>query len=130
MFPFDYFANALYENPGHGNRWITVKLIGVQSSRAAIGARIKVEIAAESGTRSVYARVNSGGSFGASSFEQQIGLGQAQRIISMEVFWPTSGTTQVFADLLLDTHFEIREGDDAYKVLDLPRFCCFESIQR
>jgi hypothetical protein len=130
MFPFDYFANALYENPGHGNHWITVRLVGVQSNRAAIGARIKVEIATESGTRSVHARVNSGGSFGASSFEQQIGLGQAQRIISIEVVWPTSGTTQVFPGLPLDTHFEVREGDDAYKVLDLPRVCCFESIQR
>ena len=130
MFAFDYFANALYENPGHGNRWITVRLVGVESNRAAIGARIKVEIATDSGRRSVYAHVNSGGSFGASSLEQQIGLGQAQRIILMEVVWPTSGTTQVFPDLPLDTHFEVREGDDEYKVLDLPRVCCFESIQR
>ena len=56
--------------------------------------------------------------------------GAAALIISMAVAWPASGTTQVFPDLPLDTHYEVREGDDSYKVLDLPRICCFESAPR
>ena len=66
--------------------------------------------------------VTSGGSFGASSLEQEIGLGQASRIVRVEVHWPTSGTTQVFDDVPLDTRIEVTEGDDAYTVAARPSF--------
>lgn len=32
---------AVFLNPGHGNHWITLKLQGVRSNRAAIGARVR-----------------------------------------------------------------------------------------
>ena len=121
-YPGDAASNALYENPGHGNRWISVRLIGVDSNRAAIGARIRVELGTEKGTRNVYSRVNSGGSFGASSIEQEIGLGQPTNINLLEVYWPTSDTVQVFEDLQLDTQVEIREGQDEYRIVGPRRF--------
>ena len=121
-YPGNPFYNALYENPGHGNRWISVRLDGVESNRAGIGARIRVNVETETGTQSVHARVNSGGSFGASALEQEIGLGQAQRIESLVVYWPTSDTFQEFRDLPLDTRYEIREGSGDYKVLNVPPF--------
>ena len=34
----DKFSDALFENPGFANHWIAVKLVGVISNRAAIGA--------------------------------------------------------------------------------------------
>jgi len=37
----DTAYDVLYENPGFGNHWITLKLEGVRTNRAAIGARIK-----------------------------------------------------------------------------------------
>jgi len=40
----DAFQNALFENPGHGNRWITLRLEGTLSNRSAIGARVRVRI--------------------------------------------------------------------------------------
>ena len=121
FFPGDSFSNALYENPGHGNRWLSVKLKGVQSNRAGIGARIKVQLETDQGNRDVYAHVNSGGSFGASSLEQEIGLGQAERIVSLEVYWPTSGIRQLFSDVPLDSHIEILENNNEYKLLDIPK---------
>ena len=121
-YPGDGFENALYENPGHGNHWISIRLVGVQSNRAAIGARIKLELAMTNGSRrAVYTHVSSGGSFGASSLEQEMGLGQADRILSMEVFWPTSGIRQVFEDPPLDTRIEVREGEKQYDVLKTRR---------
>lgn len=122
FYPGDGFENALYENPGHGNRWLSIRLVGVQSNRAAIGARIKLELAMEDGSRrDVHALVSSGGSFGASSLEQEMGLGRAERILSMEVFWPTSGIRQVFHDLPLDTRIEAREDESEYEVLETRR---------
>ena len=121
FYPGDRFSNALYENPGHDNRWISIRLIGVESNSAAIGSRIRVELEMKSESRAVYAHVNSGGSFGASSLEQEIGLGRTRRIISLEVYWPTSGTRQVFHDVPLDSFIEVREGDDEFTVVLLPK---------
>ena len=123
FYPGDGFGNALYENPGHGNRWVSVRMVGAKSNRAAIGARIKVDLEMMDGTeRTVYAQVTSGGSFGASSLEQEIGLGNARRIRSLDTYWPASDTRQTFSDPPLDTAIEIREGEDQYSVLDVNPF--------
>ncbi len=50
-FPGDVFPSALFENPGHGNHWITLALVGTESNRGAIGARIKVTIEEPGGSR-------------------------------------------------------------------------------
>jgi hypothetical protein len=42
--PGDSHAFRLFENPGHGNDWISVRLVGVRANRAAIGARVKVTV--------------------------------------------------------------------------------------
>ncbi len=38
-FSGDVYPNALFENPGHGNRWITLRLEGTTANRSAIGDR-------------------------------------------------------------------------------------------
>ena len=118
FYPSDGFVNSLYVNPGSGNRWTSMRLIGTQSNRAAIGARITVNVTASDGDRAVHTVVGSGGSFGASSLEQEIGLGQAESIESVEIWWPASGTRQTFEDVPLDTAIEIVEGDDRYSVVE------------
>ena len=121
FYPSDGFLNALYVNPGHGNRWLSVRLVGVESNRSAIGARIKVTISEGGVSRDIHAVVGSGGSFGASSLEQEIGLGKADTVGSLEVYWPTSGIRQVFEDVPLDAALEIHEGGDDYVIRDLQR---------
>ena len=106
----DRYRNVLYENPGHGNHWITLKLEGVQSNRAAIGARIRVVVNSASGQHNYYKTVGTGGSFGASPLRQEIGLGQAQSIARIEVFWPRTGKTQILTDLPMDHFYRVKEG--------------------
>jgi hypothetical protein len=91
----DQYHNVLFQNPGQGNHWLSVKLIGEKSNRAALGARITVVTAGEP-PLTVHRHVTSGSSFGANPLEQHIGLGKADRVTRLEVHWPTSGTTQVF----------------------------------
>ncbi|NOT29366.1 MAG: CRTAC1 family protein [Planctomycetes bacterium] len=110
-FPGDAFGNALFRNPGFGNHWVTVKLVGVRSNRPGIGARIRCEITENGVKRSVYKHVNSGGSFGANPLRQMIGLGKATGIGVLEVYWPTSDLTQTFRDVPVDAAFEITEGE-------------------
>ena len=113
----DNFRNVLFLNPGHGNRWITLKLEGVKSNRAAIGARIKLVVKTGQGERSIHKTVGTGASFGASPLRQEIGLGQAQAIVRAEIFWPVTGKTQVMEGLEMDHLYKIREdGTDAVQM--------------
>lgn len=106
----DVARNALFQNPGHGNHWISLKLQGVRSNRPAVGARIRVIVATANGVRSIYKTVGSGGSFGASPLRQEIGLGRATAIRAVEIFWPATGKTQVVRGLRMDRWYTIREG--------------------
>ena len=111
----DKFYNVMYENPGFGNHWITIKLVGVQSNRSAIGARIHVvSLEEDRERRSIYKHVNSGGSFGGNPLRQTIGLGRATKIERLEVYWPTSNLTQTFRDVAMDQMIQLVEGDPMY----------------
>jgi hypothetical protein len=118
--PGDSHAFRLFENPGHGNDWISVRLVGVKANRSAIGARIKVTVKNEGRpARSIYRTVGSGGSFGGSPLEQHIGLGKSAQIDSLEIRWPGSADQpQRFLNLGKNQAIEIRQSsDDAIKVL-------------
>lgn len=115
--PGDRYHNVLFLNPGQGNHWLNVKLVGVKSNRSAIGARIKVVTAGEKPLQ-VHRAVCTGSSFGGNPLEQHIGLGSHERIDLLEIYWPTSGTTQVFRDVAADQHLEIEEFADNFKVLN------------
>ena len=120
--PGDGFQRALFLNPGFGNHWITLRLEGVQTNRSAIGARIKVTVDTEHGRRDIYATVSSGGTFGASTLQQEIGLGDAMAIRSVEITWPTSRTVQTFENVAMDQIVKIREGDADPVPLKLNKF--------
>ena len=121
FYPGDGFPNALYVNPGNSGGWLSLRLVGVESNRSAIGARIRVTVVEDGGRRDIHAVVGSGGSFGASSLEQEMGLGSADAIEALEVYWPASGIRQTFADVPLDAAIEIREDTGDYTIRDLPR---------
>lgn len=117
-FPGDTFPNALFENPGNGNDWITLKLEGARANRSAIGARIEVTLAGRSGTRKIFRTVGSGGSFGASPLEQEIGLGclseQGAAIREIEIAWPDRDrTVQRLGALDPDASYRVRQGEPA-----------------
>jgi hypothetical protein len=120
--PGDKFSDALFENPGFGNRWLTVQLVGVQSNRAGVGARIRAEVEEDGQRRSIYRHVNSGGSFGCNPLRQTLGLGRSSEVIPvLEVYWPTSDRTQRFTDVPADQSIRIVEDEDAYTALELRR---------
>ena len=115
--PGDAYRNAVFQNPGHGNRWIAMRLLGEKTNRSAIGVRIRVVIA---GGGEIHREVTSGGSFGASSLEQHVGVGKADRIEALEVWWPATETRQRFTDLPTNQLLEIYESADAYDVIERP----------
>lgn len=117
--PGDSHAFRLFKNPGNGNDWITLHLIGVKSNRAAIGARIKVTVQdTGQAPRSIYRTVGSGGSFGASPLQQHIGLGESAKIQEIEIWWPASNTRQHFSNVTANQFLEIKEFEKDYKKLE------------
>jgi hypothetical protein len=115
--PGDRYHNVLFQNPGHDNRWLTVKLVGAKTNRSAIGARIKV-VTAGAEPLTVHRHVSSGSSFGGNPLQQTIGLGKADRVAAVEVYWPTNRTTQVFQDVAVNQAIEVTEFAAGYKKLD------------
>ena len=121
--PGDAYGNVLFENPGHDNSWIGIRLVGRKTNRAAIGARIKVTVETDTKLRrSIYRDVTSGGSFGSSSFQQNIGVGKVKRIESLEIWWPRSDTRQVFHNIRPNQLIEIQELAKTYRKLDRQSF--------
>jgi hypothetical protein len=115
--PGDRYHNVLFQNPGQGNKWLEVKLVGKKTNRAAIGARIKVVTAGDH-PLTVHRHVSSGGSWGANPLEQHFGLGKADRVAVLEIHWPTSGSNQVFRDIPANQAIEVAEFEKEYKKLD------------
>ena len=113
----DKYHNVLFQNPGQGNNWLTVKLVGKKTNRAAIGARIKVVTAGDK-PLTIHRHVSSGSSFGANPLQQTIGLAKADRVAVLEIHWPTSGTTQVFRDIAVNQAIEVTEFAADYRKLD------------
>ncbi len=121
FYPGDAFADALYRNPGAGNRWVTLELVGTRSARSAIGARVAVRVETRAGgSRTVHALVGPSGSFGGSSLQLEIGLGAAAGIEGIAVTWPATGRTETFGAAPLDAHLRITEGEGAPEELDRP----------
>ncbi len=118
-FKGDGFNDVLFENPGFGNHWLKVRLVGVKSNRFGVGARIRCEVVEDGKTRSIFKWVNSGASFGCNPLRQEIGIGKAPRVAHLEVYWPVSDTKQSFDDVPGDTGIEITEGAKDYRVVPI-----------
>jgi hypothetical protein len=113
----DKYHNIMFQNPGHDNQFLIVKLIGTKTNRAAIGARIKVVTAGPT-PLTIHRHVSSGSSFGANSLQQTLGLAKAAKVALWEIEWPASGTKQVFHDVKVNQAIEITELQDRYRVLN------------
>ncbi|MCA9122989.1 MAG: VCBS repeat-containing protein [Planctomycetaceae bacterium] len=118
----DRFSDALFENPGFANHSITLKLEGTVSNRSAIGVRIRIDVDDAGTNRTIFHQISGGSSFGENPYRQAIGIGKATLINRLEVFWPTSGTTQTFNEVAPDKGYLVIEGSKELHPLPLTPF--------
>jgi len=117
--PGDRHSLRLFENPGNDNDWINLRLVGVKSNRAAVGARIQVTVENDGkATRSIYRTVGYGSSFSGNPMEQHIGLGHGARVTSFDIWWPASNTRQHFSGVGKNQFILVKELANEYTKLD------------
>jgi tetratricopeptide (TPR) repeat protein len=121
-YPGDRGFSALFANPGHAGNWLKVKLVGTQSNRAALGAKIQIEIRDPDGTlRSIHRTIGTNGSFGGNSLVELIGIGSARSVEKLTVVWPTSHPRQIFEKVAAGQFIVITEGEPTLGVLSQPK---------
>ena len=88
-------AVLLRNDGGNANNWIGIKLVGSQSNRDGIGAKVTVSTVDMTQMR----EVKSGSSYASGSDTRLLfGLGENQRVEKITIAWQ-KGTTQVLKDL-------------------------------
>ena len=105
--------NVLLRNDANRNNWITIQLIGVESNRSAIGARIHLTNDSITQIREICG----GGSYiSFNSLPAEFGLGESGVVDEIEVRWP-SGLTQELANVGANQSIVITEGEGGYTTL-------------
>lgn len=117
--PGDRHALRLFENPGHGNGWLAIRLVGRTSNRSAVGARVAVTVEDPAGgRRTIHRTVSTGGSFGVSPLVVHVGLGTAKEAAAIDVWWPASGIRQRFQGVAGNRKIVIEEGAERFEVVE------------
>jgi hypothetical protein len=100
----------------NGNHRVLVRLIGVKSNKAAIGARVSVTTP----DMTQIDEVRAGSSYLSTSDPRlHFGLGSNPVMKKVEVRWP-SGQIQEFHDVKADAIYELKEGQNLRKTASLP----------
>jgi len=102
--------HALFRNDiGAKRNWLGVELVGTQSNRDAVGARITAVVGVKRQTR----EITLGDGYGSqNSLRQYFGLSDADTVDELTVKWPKSGIVQKFTGVTGNRIVEITEGKD------------------
>ena len=93
-----------------GHNSISFQLVGSTSNRDAVGARVQVTVATDSGSSVLQRTVRAGEGFlGCSSRRVHFGLGKATSLESVEVRWP-NGDRQTIEIREVNARYRLTEG--------------------
>jgi len=117
----DKYANVLFDNPSTKNKFLKVKLIGINSNKSAIGAKVQlIYFDKNNKEKSIFRTVGTGGSFGSSPLSLHFGLNNAKMLKEIIVTWVNKKQSkQSFKNIKnkFNKYLEITEGVKMYKEL-------------
>jgi hypothetical protein len=118
FFPADKFHNALFLNPGHDHAQVVIELVGEPSNRSAIGARLQLVLEQADGSRcSLYRAIGCVSSFGGSPLRQEIGVGNAKRIVEVIATWPGEQNSQTSSEIQIGGLYRWQQGKEPQAVV-------------
>jgi len=100
-------ANVFYTNNGTTNNWLELKLVGLNSNKSAIGARIRVKCDGIWQIREINSQSGFGGQH---SLTQHFGLGTSTVVDSIHILWP-SGYSQYTISITANQKKTIEEDN-------------------
>jgi hypothetical protein len=102
----DHQPNQLFRNAvGNSNHWLRVSLVGVQSNRAGIGARVEVVVGGVRQSREIE---GGAGCLSQNSLAAEFGLGAATVVDLLTIRWP-SGIVWDSASVAVDQRLTVVE---------------------
>lgn len=102
--------NKLFRNNGNGNRWIQIDLVGRNSDRDAVGARIYATVGGKT-----QMRVQDGAYHRWSQDQRRAHFGLAgAAVVDLRVEWP-SGAVDTFNDVATNDIYRVVEGGTIYR---------------
>lgn len=108
LFRGDVFPDALFLNDGPPRRHLRVRLAGTRSNRAAIGARLRLDVIENGQPRSLWRTVGAGSSFGGNPLAQHFGQGKAKPV-QLTVHWPSGLVQEV---RVRGENLDVKEGEE------------------
>ncbi len=104
--------NVLYRNDSQAGGWLAVRLVGSESNRSGIGARVTVRARIDGRSSTRIRELGTQTSFRSQEgLRLHFGLGDAAEIEELVVRWP-SGTVQRHPDVPLNRVVTVTEGGD------------------
>jgi hypothetical protein len=101
----DDYGILLRNDRGNKNNWLILHLIGTESNRDAIGARVKVTV---NGVTQIDQKKGGCGYLSQNDPRLHFGLGDAESVDKIEINWP-AGTEQVLEDVTANRIMVIEE---------------------
>ena len=105
----DDVFGGLYRNRGNDNHWLRVELVGRESNRNGIGARV---IAVSEDMQQMREILGGLGLY-QDEMVAHFGLGQRTQVERLEIHWP-SGQVEIFRDIPADQKIRVMEGNGEY----------------
>jgi hypothetical protein len=101
--------DLLYHNDGNANNWITIKLTGTTSNKAAIGARVKVKATINGTSVWQMREISAQSSYcGQNDMRAHFGLGDADSVETVMISWP-SGLNETLPAMAANQFINIME---------------------
>ena len=107
------YAGGLHRNQGNDHHYLRVELVGVQSNRSGIGAKLL----ATAGDLHQIREILGGKGRDQDELVAHFGLGPRTQVDSLEIRWP-SGQIDLFTDIPADQKIRAFEGRDEYHVAE------------
>ena len=108
-YPGDLMTTSAFAPLRRPGNYLAVLLTGTKSNRGAVGARLKLV----AGGREQHRVINGGSNFGCLPAQQHFGLGNLDKVESLDIWWP-SGGREHFEGLPVNTRVRITEGESIY----------------
>jgi hypothetical protein len=104
------FGAGAHRNPGNDHLWVSVGLKGPGTNRFGVGGTVRILAVDERGRRRDYFRRVGQASASGGSLRQDFGMGQAERILWLEVYFPATKQWQSYYQPKFECTLIVEEG--------------------